>query len=225
MPRNGHRHLGDPQGKLLRILRHAARVFSEKGYEGASIRDISRASGIPLAGLYYYCESKQKLLYLIQLYAFRSILDRLEEKLAGSSDPLERLRLLVHNHLDYFLSHPAEMKVLTHDDESLAAPYREEVAQIKRRYYAAALRIFENLRKAGGVRHVNPRVAVLSLFGMMNWIYTWYNPRVDPDAKRLAEAMGQIFLNGILNGRGAGERAPTGARPRVRRTARAERYS
>jgi len=40
-------------------------------------------------------------------------------------------------------------------------------------------------------------VAVMSLFGMMNWIYTWYKPKVDPDAHELAQEMGDIFLKGI----------------------------
>ena len=105
------------QGKLRHILRHAARVFSEKGYEGASIRDISRASGVSLSGLYYYFESKQKLLYLIQIDTFTSILKRLERRLVAAVAPEERLRALVSNHIDYFLRHPAEMKVLAHEDE------------------------------------------------------------------------------------------------------------
>jgi len=187
-------------GKLQLILRHAARVFAEKGFAGASIRDISRASGVSLSGLYYYFESKQKLLYLIQINAFTSILRRLERRLAGVEEPDERLRVLVSNHIDYFLRHPAQMKVLSHEEEILAEPYRREVADIKRRYYSLARGIFEELRRAGKVRRVNPRVAVLSLFGMMNWIYKWHNPRVDPRAERLAQTMAGIFLEGVANG-------------------------
>jgi AcrR family transcriptional regulator len=52
--------------RLAEILEHATAVFYEKGYEGASMRDLSRMSGMSLAGLYYYFESKEKLLYLIQ---------------------------------------------------------------------------------------------------------------------------------------------------------------
>ena len=44
------------------------------------------------------------------------------------------------------------------------------------------------------------RIAVLSLFGMMNWIYTWHNPRVDADAEQLAREMGDMFLRGVMNG-------------------------
>jgi len=197
---NGQRHF---DGKLQLILRHAARVFAEKGFEGASIRDISRSSGVSLAGLYYYFESKQKLLYLIQLNAFTSILARLKKRLGAVTDPQERLRLLVSNHIDYFLRHPVQMKVLAHEEAALVGPYRREVAEIKRRYYDLARGIFEDLRRARLVRRVNPRVAVLSLFGMMNWIYKWHNPRVDPRAERLAETMAGIFLDGVANGHGS----------------------
>jgi AcrR family transcriptional regulator len=200
MPRTRQSSHPDSERKLRHILRHAARVFSEKGYEGASIRDISRASGVSLSGLYYYFESKQKLLYLIQYHTFTSILQRLEKRLAEVVDPLARLRILVLNHLDYFLRHPVEMKVLSHEDEALEGQYRKEVAEIKRRYYSTAAGIFEDLRRGGHVRRVNPRVAVLSLFGMMNWVYTWHNPKVDPQAESLAETITSIFLEGVANG-------------------------
>ena len=186
--------------KLRFILHHAAHVFSAKGYEGASIRDISRSSGVSLSGLYYYSKSKQELLYLIQSTAFTSILARLEGRLVGLADPAERLRALIHNHLDYFLHNPVEMKVLSHEAEALDGRFRRKVADIKRRYYAIALGIFEELRAAGRVRPVNPRVAVLSLFGMMNWIYTWHRPKVDPRADQLAAIMSRIFLDGVSAG-------------------------
>ncbi len=215
MPRSAATNHRDPQGKLRHILRHAVKVFAEKGYEGASIRDISRSSGVSLAGLYYYFESKQKLLYIIQTQAFNSILKRLERRLESLCDPEERLRALISNHIDYFLRQPAEMKVLAHEEEALENPYRREVADIKRRYYELARGLFEELRRGGQVRRVNPRVAVLSLFGMMNWIYKWHNPRVDPQAERLAETISAIFLEGVANGYG-GSRANTellGRRP------------
>src|SRR5262244_3341718 len=76
--------------RLAEILDYATEVFAEKGYEGASMRDLSRLSGISLAGLYYYFESKEKLLYFIQQHTFTTIIERLRERLAASSDPEER---------------------------------------------------------------------------------------------------------------------------------------
>jgi TetR/AcrR family transcriptional regulator, cholesterol catabolism regulator len=186
--------------KLRQILRASAQVFSEKGYDGASMRDVSRASGVSLSGLYYYVKSKQEILYLIQIYTFRTILERLERRLTGVKDPSERLRVLVQNHLDYFLRHPLEMKVLSREDESLQGSFRREVADIKRRYFAIALEIFEELRQSGRARRMNARVALLSLFGMMNWVPNWYRPQMDPQAGPLAETMASLFLHGVSIG-------------------------
>lgn len=204
MARNGNGNHRSTERKLQHILRGAARVFCEKGFEGASIRDISRATGVSLSGLYYYFESKQKLLYLIQHHTFTSVVQQLEERLEGVDDPAERLRILIRNHLDYFMSHPVEMKVLSHEDEALERPYRKEVAGVKRRYYQIARGIFEELRRQGLARAVNPRVAVLTLFGMMNWVYTWHKPKVDPGAEAMAETITGIFLHGVANGSGRG---------------------
>src|SRR5690349_17497660 len=193
----------DSEAKLQHILHHSANIFADLGYERASIRDLSRATGISLSGLYYYFQSKQNLLYLIQLKAFTDILESLQNRLADVSDPEERLRIFIQNHLEYFLSHPAEMKVLSHEEDALGKPYRNEIAAIKRRYYNVAREIFDDLLREQASSGLNPRVAVLSLYGMMNWIYKWHKPKVDPDAEQLAENIAAIFLHGVLNGRTA----------------------
>src|SRR5207245_7754284 len=59
--------------RLAKILTHAINVFYEKGYEGASMRDLSRASGMSLAGMYHYFASKEKMMYIIQMHKFDSI--------------------------------------------------------------------------------------------------------------------------------------------------------
>ena len=189
----------DSEAKLQHILLHSAQIFAQQGFERASIREISRATGVSLSGLYYYFTSKQKLLYLIQINAFTSILESAYARLAGVEEPRTRLRILVQNHVQYFLAHPNEMKVLSHEEDALDEPYRREVAAIKRRYYELARDIFEAVTAGAAPQEgSNPRVAVLSLFGMMNWIYKWHNPHVDPGAEELAETIVGIFLRGVL---------------------------
>lgn len=184
--------------KFEHILACATREFCEKGYEGASIRSIARRSRVSLAGLYYYVESKEKLLFLIQRHCFTTLLSRLEQQLSsGAREPETRLRLLVRSHIDYFLQNPAAMKVLSHEADSLTPPYAREVADIKRAYYRQCRGIVEDLKRARGLERLDTRLAVLSLFGMMNWIYTWYNPRVDPDADALADHIAGLFLEGV----------------------------
>src|SRR5215475_8871785 len=182
--------------RLSEILAHATDVFDEKGYEGASMRDLSRASGMSLAGLYYYFESKEKLLYLIQRHAFATILERLRERLEGVNDPEARIRVFITNHLEYFLANQKAMKVLSHEDEVLKNGYGAEIAGIKREYVRTCVGLMDDFRGKKGLQF-SSRTAALSLFGMMNWIYTWYKARLDGDADELAREMGDIFLHGL----------------------------
>jgi len=185
--------------RLSEILAHATQVFDEKGYEGASMRDLSRATGMSLAGLYYYFDSKEKLLYLIQKHTFGTIVERLRERLKISADPEERIRICILNHLEYFLANQQGMKVLSHEDEVLKNHYGAEISAIKREYYRICVDLLDDLKKVRGLQF-SSRTAVLSLFGMINWIYTWYKPRVDGGAPKLAQEMADLFLRGVIGG-------------------------
>jgi AcrR family transcriptional regulator len=185
--------------RLAEILAHATEVFCKKGYEGASMRDLSRASGMSLAGLYYYFESKERLLYLIQKHTFTTIVQRLKARLQGVSDAEERIRIFILNHLEYFLANQAAMKVLSHEAEVLKNGFASEVASIKREYYRICVGLLDDLKRDRELQF-STRIAVLSLFGMMNWIYTWHTPRVDADAGSIAREMGDVFLRGVMSG-------------------------
>jgi|SRR5579863_6310151 len=194
--------------RLAKILAHATEVFYEKGYEGASMRDLSRASGTSLAGLYHYVNSKEKLLYLIQKHTFSTIIASLRGRLDDSIDSEQRIRIFILNHLEYFLANQKAMAVLSHEDDTLTGEFGAEISAIKREYYRICLGLLNEFKSAKGLEF-NSRIAVLSLFGMVNWIYTWYSPRNDAKAKDLAREMGDIFLHGI---------AAAGTKTRRRRT-------
>jgi len=161
------------------------------------MRDLSRASGMSLAGLYYYFESKERLLYLIQKHTFATIVQCLKSRLEGVVDVEDRIRIFILNHLEYFLANQAAMKVLSHEDEVLKNGFGAEVATIKREYYRICVGLLDDLKRERGGQF-STRLAVLSLFGMMNWIYTWHNSRVDADATTIAREMGDILLRGVM---------------------------
>jgi AcrR family transcriptional regulator len=186
--------------RLGEILSHATDVFCEKGYEGASMRDLSRASGTSLSGLYHYLESKERLLYLIQKHTFSTIVQNLKVRLESVTDPDERVRIFIQNHLEYFVTNQSGLKVLAHEDEALKNGFGSEIAAIKRQYYRICLGLIEDLKRQHHL-DFNSRTAVMSLFGMINWIYTWYNPRLDGTAQDLTQQMSAIILSGLGSGK------------------------
>jgi len=99
-----------------------------------------------------------------------------------------------------------------------------EVAAIKREYYRICFELVDDLVGAEGLNRAgsrgggtSTRTTVMALFGAMNWLYTWYNPRVDPDAAALAREISDVFLRGIRGGTVARDGHPSPARSKARR--------
>lgn len=201
--------------KLELILRTSARIFAEKSYHSTSMRDISRETGVSLAGLYHYCKSKEELLFLIQDHCFGRVLERLEERIRTTEDPLERFRIFVDNHLSFFAANMAEMKVLSHEAESLAGDLHEHVSTRKRQYTRTARRILSEVQQAAAdsagrsprrtgqrgrlAKPIDLTMATYALFGMMNWIYNWYDPHGKLSVSQLVDNMTRLFLTGFLS--------------------------
>jgi TetR/AcrR family transcriptional regulator, cholesterol catabolism regulator len=192
----------DPQSKydqkLVHVLKTSAAVFADKGYHSTSMRDISRATKMSLSGLYYYFKSKEELLFLIQDYCFSTVIDDCRRLLEGIDDPIRRLKLLIENHLNYFVQNMNEMKVLSHEADSISGDLFKKVNTKKRQYVNLVMSLLDEIARENRVDGVDVRVATFSLFGMMNWIYNWYDPRKDVDVTGLSNNITRLFLSGFL---------------------------
>jgi TetR/AcrR family transcriptional regulator len=186
------------QEGLERVLEASARLFADRGYHRSSVRDIARATGLTTAGLYYYFKSKEDLLFLTCDHILQLVEAGLDAALAGAATPEERLARFVRNHLETFSSHMPEMKVLAHESAHLQGESLERLAAKKRQYFLRCAAILGELRGGPGDDGSDLRTATMALFGMLNWIYTWYRPGRDPDAQALAAEMTRLFLRGFL---------------------------
>lgn len=187
--------------KLEFILRTAARIFAEKSYHSTSMRDISRETNVSLAGLYHYCRSKEELLFLIQDNCFGRVLERLEKQLEEIKDPVAKLSTFIENHLSFFAANMAEMKVLSHEAESLRGDLHAHVSTRKDNYTKLARKILQEVQDASENKQpVDLTVATYALFGMMNWIYNWYDPQGKLKVHDLAQHLTQLFLGGFAPG-------------------------
>jgi len=185
--------------KLQLILKTSAKIFAEKGFHHTSVRDIARATKMSLSGLYYYFTTKEELLFLIQERCFVTLLQRWEQAVDPQSDVRARIRAFAENHLSFFLHNMPEMKVMAHEDESLTGDFQDKILVLKRRYVKIIIDLVGELQGQDGGKAMDLRVATFALFGMMNWIYTWYQPKRDLPFPQLIEQMLRIYFFGLLN--------------------------
>ena len=186
--------------RLEFILRAASRIFAEKGYHSTTMRDISRETGVSLAGIYHYFKSKDELLFLIQDNCFGRVVEKLEERLKEASNPIEKLHIVIENHLSFFAANMAEMKVLSHEAETLAGEKYERIAGKKQEYTRLVRNILAEINKqnSNSKTKADLTVSTYALFGMMNWIYNWYDPKGKLKVADLSESITRLFLGGFM---------------------------
>lgn len=178
------------------LLQAAARTFAERGFHRASMRDLSRASGMSVAGMYYYVKGKEDLLYQIQKACFERVLAGAASAVAGGAGPTERLAAFIRHHVTFVANHTAEMKVLYHEAASLTGEAREEMGALKQRYVDLCLGLLADAAARRSGARVDRQIAAHSLFGMMNWIHTWYDPEGATGVGAVSDAICSLFLNG-----------------------------
>lgn len=211
--------------RLDHLLTTAAKVFADNGFHSTTMRDLSRATGMSLAGMYYYVHGKEDLLFRMQERTFTRVIAGAEEAVGGAHLPAEeRLRRFVHHHVRFFAGHMAEMKVLSHEARSLSGDALESLNCLKRRY-VDQLRGLLAAARGQERADVHTGVAAYALFGMMNWIYTWFDPAGPVSSETLADDCAAFALTGFVRpadhprpkaaARTGGASAPGSRRPAV----------
>jgi AcrR family transcriptional regulator len=202
--------------RLNHILEAATWIIARDGYEKATMRAVAKAAKVSLAGMYHYFESKERMLFLIQFRAFNSLLNTLKEKLHGVEDPSEQLRVMVRNHVAYFAANMAALKACSHELESLTGRPYEELSEIRHEYYELTRDIVDRIiSQRPPSRQVELHVSTMCLFGMLNWLYRWYNPSKGRSPHGLANLISDQFLAGLhgptapTNGEGAATGTPS----------------
>jgi len=193
-------HTDATKQKLREICRIAARVFYEKGYDGASMQEIASAVGLTKAGLYHHIGSKDHLLYEIMNYGMDILQETVLDKIKNVTDPREKLRSTIIGHIDLIVrARDLEITVILHENRSLKGVLHKKINARKREYihYLEDL-IAKVQQQKGGKPLVTPRVAAFALLGIINWLYQWYQPEGPIKENELASTYADFFFRGLL---------------------------
>jgi AcrR family transcriptional regulator len=193
----------------------ASNLFAEKGYASASVADLARACGVSKALMYHYYRDKEALLADIAL----SYVDRLaaiaDEVAALELPPAAHLRRLIEAFMAEYEHSAARHRVLVQDVKYLERAHRSRVLARQRKVVDRFAAVIAKLSPEA-TRAELAKPLTMTLFGMMNWTFTWLKDRGPLTYSDMAPIVADLFLGGIGRVRAGGVSTP---RPRRRRAA------
>ncbi|HEY2507541.1 MAG TPA: TetR/AcrR family transcriptional regulator [Streptosporangiaceae bacterium] len=200
----GIRRRGRPGYDLESLLAVAVRVFNERGYDGTSMEDLSRALGISKSSIYYHVDSKEGLLRLALDRALDGLFSVAERVTASDGPAIDRLEEIVRGSV---LVLAAELPYVTLLVRARGNTATERRALARRREFDQLVAdLVKQAERDGAIRpDIDPAVTARLMFGMVNSLVEWYRPGSKADAEALADAVCAVSFGGLRV-----RRAPTG---------------
>ncbi len=179
-----------------KIGKVAARLFSRKGFLETTMDEIAAAAKISKGGMYYYFKSKTEVLYFVLSNYMDLVIGDLEQDLSHIKESEAKLKFIISRHIELYSNKLFEAKVLLHDAHCLPAKYFKVITEKERKYFQIVSGVlpdfFSNPIPKG------EQIAItFTLFGMCNWIYSWYEPKGSVTPQKLSGLIHDIFLKGL----------------------------
>jgi len=181
------------------VYKTATKILCNLGYEKASIRNIAEAMGMTKAGLYYYFESKEELLYQILDSYMDDLLAGIQEISERVSDPLSFIRECIRFQVNLYCRDQYRSKLIIHDENCLSGRYYRALKEKQRSYLSFWKEGLENYCKQNGIETSHLSMDVHFLVGVCNWTYQWYDAKGEVAPNVLAEKIFNIFFYGFSN--------------------------
>jgi AcrR family transcriptional regulator len=179
------------------IYSKALDLFVKHGYDATSMSMIAETLGMSKANLYYYCSSKENLLYQIHLdflsNQFLPILDEAEKL----GDPASRVALFLRRFALLNTSSRAN-RTLVHEVHRLDKNHQNEIMRIWRRAYEIVRDSIRELQRSGRARRFRESFLTFMWVGMAFWVVYWFDYGRQTNAEELSEAIAQTFLDSLM---------------------------
>ncbi|SMP32323.1 TetR/AcrR family transcriptional regulator [Shimia sagamensis] len=188
----------DHEQKRVHILKSAARVFAEQGYDRASMSVLAKECGISKANIYHYYDSKDALLFDVLDSYLKDLRNRICEIDLSGLGAKAQLRMVVREILFAYQGADYEhrvqstaMQALPEQQQKVLRGYqRDLVNQVSKVVAASAESVFDD-------DPVRLRETTMSVFGMLNWYYMWQHGADTEARERYAELATNLVLGGV----------------------------
>jgi AcrR family transcriptional regulator len=188
--------------RWLEILKAAAEVFYEKGYDAATLQDIADRVGILKGSIYYYIKTKGDLLEGLLTEVHNEGMSMIRSRAATPGTVFDKLEAMIRGHIDYMCRNQAKTTVYLHELKALD-PVRRDSLFRKHDFREQFLILIEQGQAEGLVLDgLNPSLTAQAMLGWINSLYQWYRPSPRKPAKLISDHFITIMLRGIATKKG-----------------------
>lgn len=156
------------------LIAAAAKIFSAKGYQGASLREICAAAGILAGSMYHHFRSKEDLFVSVHAEGFLRLNEVVDRALEGKTEPWGRFEAAIGAHLTELVERTDVVAVTS------ASLFHMESSRLQRRLNrereAYELRFRKLIHALPLPPNVDRSLLRLTLLGAINWTRVWYRP-------------------------------------------------
>nr|WP_263326614.1 TetR/AcrR family transcriptional regulator [Neobacillus sp. Marseille-Q6967] len=185
--------------KKQEILRSAAAVLAEKGYQGATMEEIAAKLLMTKGSMYYYFKNKDDLLYHCHQMIMEISLERIDEVYNSKLDPVEKLRNAIREHIILATSEKSMFMVMDKPNQNFSDEQLEEVLDLRRNYSQYFDRIInEGIAKEVFDPHVDVKMVRMIILGALNWIQQWYTQGGSKSGEEIADAFAEYLLRMVI---------------------------
>ena len=179
------------------IIDKATRLFMEKGFGSASMRDIAEHVGVEAASLYNHIQSKSEILQDICFKVANQFIQNLEQVEASSASALEKMETLIRFHIRMMLQQYESIYISDHEWRHLPEPYLSNFLNQRRHYRKRLASIIEHGMQTGQMKEIEPYVAVLTILSAISGIESWHRSRKIITEEVLEENMVKFLIEGL----------------------------
>jgi AcrR family transcriptional regulator len=181
------------------IMKHAKRLFAEKGFEATSLHEIAAAVGVTRSALYYYADSKEALLVAVVEGSAEEVNAAGLEVILQGGDlrPTERLRQIVANFVLSVAADPERWQTLARCAQYLPPAVRKKHEQVLEQGVEAFKSLIAEGIASGEFRPVNPDISARGLLGMCQWVVYSFSGDSSISAEELADELAELALRSV----------------------------
>jgi AcrR family transcriptional regulator len=186
----------DYEAKSQAIMDSAASLFAKSGYPTAKMEDVAKACGATKSMLYHYFPTKDDLLFAMLQEHLQRVISVLEEALATSGTPRERLYAVVLAYTQKSAQSRRRHTIAMQDVKYLPRAKQTPLLELQKRVTDLVAHLLRELNPGLPLEVYKPYT--LMLLGMMNWADFWYKPSGPMKPQELCERMARLFLKGFM---------------------------